>query len=555
MANKLWNPNGTTPFDYDKYKQLSKDKDYRGLAELFKTSTYDSKEKWLQAQELINDFEEQADVEDHLYKNNPEAKLDYEFLNDKLYKSDGSYINKNAERFDQEWNKIFGNEETTEIKLTKEGIDKLNEITKGDLNKLGILRKENYVISFNKTNPNKVSLMSTLYNLHEAQNVPENINKGLFGLMDTPKILYFDDDVFGELYSRGVSYNDNTYDSWLKTALKYVGNFAKASNVAVNPMAELKFNEYCVPYSTIANIIKASKQSMDTVLNDINTEPQLHNMTVTNYLGENHKQLFNLFSAGAIDLKTYNALKKELSDGYDTLLMGSDLSKYEVYSFNEDSDAPNVLTYINDNIQRSEFNQIIQNALHEHRVTYSAASDGRMTGVMVTIAPKSDSDDNPSKGTLGKGYRFFIKDLWKSKAEDALNADPTFKAQTILDNRQMIGHDYTTIDGTKISNFYGEGAIITDENGQRNATNNELHKLITEDIIAKELAHSAQDYYFDDDGNLPETKELITDLINKCDEAAIRTYNDNIVEAGLFSKKLLNIILDKLNVDIEEAIN
>ena len=145
---------------------------------------------------------------------------------------------------------------------------------------------------------------------------------------------------------------------------------------------------------------------------------------------------------------------------------------------------------VTDNIQKAALDQEMKLAIAEGRLHYSHASNGIDYGTMIVIDPKYDKKGNPVEEH--PGARFFVKDLFRSKAENSLREDTQVDAQLKYNRHMFYKHTYRAKDGARLESWENNSAIYVDSFGNKRIVGkSEIIDIIDNDIIERRLI----DYY------------------------------------------------------------
>lgn len=463
------------------YSDLLSRHDYKGLIGLLSTSTFNDENTRTTANKLIEQFQEQADIEDKLLEGaDDNIKLAYRFItsgpssNDISIDESNPLYNSPSSRFMRGWNSLA--DENNKINITfnnEEEYTKFINSLGGSEEKVrakGINLESNYAISFNTDVTDKISIYNALkdsgtFDYSEDNNLSDRYNyKGLSqegAPTASSKQVIIDD--YGNMYSPGET-------------------GALVSKKSINAH---KFNEM-----TLA--VKEANDSYAKLFEAKDIKPYINEMIVTGYMGEDDRQLQQSFSAGLLDLQSFKAMREILEEKYNRVLQTKSLSQYDVWAMNEDNEGSQVLEPLEDNLAKSEIDIEINQAIADGRLHYSHATNGLDIGTMLVIDPRVDKDGKVVGDS--KPIRLFVKDLFKSQAENALRDDTQITAQRQYAKHQTYGHVYRGADGSIISDWdqTTDSAIYTDRNGTRQTVDKaQLLDILDTDVIAKRMI----DYY------------------------------------------------------------
>lgn len=441
------------------YSDLLSKHNYKGLVGLLSSTEFTDDSARKTAEDLKRRFQEQADIEDKLLEGaDDNTKRAYYFVTSGPSKNDISTDESNplynsfSSKFMRGWNSLADENNNINIQFNENEYNKFISNLGGDENnirKKGININSNYSISFACDINDKIDI----YNALKNSGILENLKT--------------------EIYNTG--YNDPGIQ-------KSRGN--------VNNLSEEKRKLY------------SSMIGMEGAVNEANTlyaklfetkniKPYVNEMIVTGYMGEDDRKLQQSFSAGLIDLATFKEMRSILEEKYNRVLNTKSLSQFDVWSMNEDNEGSQFLEKLDDPIMKDNLDIEINQAIADGRLHYSHATNGMDIGTMIVIDP-AVKDGKIVEGS--KPRRLFVKDLFKSQAENALRNDTQTAAQMAYAKHQTYGHVYRTSDGGIINGWTGQSdsAIYKNKNGVEQVVGKaDVLDIIDNDIIAKRMI----DYY------------------------------------------------------------
>lgn len=456
------------------YSDLLSRHRYRDLVGLLSSTTFNDDATRDTATKLMEKFQEQADIEDKLLEGaDDNTKRAYRFITTGPIASDIStdesnpLYNSPSSRFMRGWNSLVDeNDNNISIKFSNENqYNKFIESLGGnerEIRNKGINLGSEYTISFKSDINDKIGVYTAL----SKSGLKEELDLKLKS----------------SLYSDPGIQHDIKPD---------INNLNKA---------EQKFYE---SITAMDNVVKEANDSYANLFNTKNVKPYLNEMIVTGYMGEDDRQLQQSFSAGLIDLQSFKAMREILEEKYNRVLQTKSLSQYDVWAMNEDNEGSQVLEPLEDNIAKSEIDVEINQAIADGRLHYSHATNGLDIGTMLVIDPKVDKDGKVIGDS--KPIRLFVKDLFRSQAENALRDDTQIMAQRQYAKHQTYGHIYRSADGGTIDswNQATDSAVYTDKNGvTQNVGKAQILDILDNDVVAKRMI----EYYnlankVDKDGN------------------------------------------------------
>ena len=456
------------------YSDLLSRHRYRDLVGLLSSTTFNDDATRDTATKLMEKFQEQADIEDKLLEGaDDNMKRAYRFITTGPIASDIStdesnpLYNSPSSRFMRGWNSLVDeNDNNISIKFSNENqYNKFIESLGGneaEIRNKGVNLGSEYTISFKSDINDKIGVYTALSKSGLKEELDLKLKTSLYA-------------------DPGIQHD-------ISPDINYLNK------------AEQKFYK---SITAMDNVVKEANDSYANLFNTKNVKPYLNEMIVTGYMGEDDRQLQQSFSAGLIDLQSFKAMREILEEKYNRVLQTKSLSQYDVWAMNEDNEGSQVLEPLENNIAKSEIDVEINQAIADGRLHYSHATNGLDIGTMLVIDPKVDKDGKVVEGS--KTIRLFVKDLFKSQAENALRDDTQITAQRQYAKHQTYGHIYRSADGGTIDgwNQATDSAVYTDKNGvTQNVGKAQILDILDNDVIAKRMI----EYYnlankVDKDGN------------------------------------------------------
>lgn len=508
------------------YSELLNKKDYRGLANLLSNTQFNDYKTRQEANRLIEKFEEQANIDDKLLERaDDNTRKAYNFITNGPSKEDMSNENSPSYKFMTAWNNMadkngnisfnFNNETEYNKFISELGGNEKN------IKDIGINLSSNYGVSFATDIKDKIQI----FNAIKKSGIIEGLN----------------------IKRMGLAYNDPGILKQNKASVYLPENQQRILD---------NFNK-------MNSVVQEANSLYNTIFE--NTKPYLSETIVTGYMGEDDKKLQQYFSNGLIDLPTFKELRNVLEEKYNRVLTTMDLTQYDVFSMNEDNNGSHVLQPLKDNLLKSQFNDEINRAIADKRIHFSHATNGLDIGTMIVIDPKVDKDGKPISGDYNNPRRFFVKDLFKSSAENSLRDRTEIVAQMQYAKHQTYKHIYRGSDFT-INDWDSttDSAIYTDSNNvSRRLNKAEILNILDDDAICKRITEYYEDANLVDDNGNGYTKQYfnvykgrgfnLTDLYNhiqaNCTMAMKEKYKGE-TETYIKHKaqKLMNNIFKKLNI-------
>lgn len=441
------------------YSDLLSRHRYRDLVGLLSSTTFNDDAIRDTATKLMEKFQEQADIEDKLLEGaDDNTKRAYRFITTGPIASDIStdesnpLYNSPSSRFMRGWNSLVDeNDNNISIKFSNENqYNKFIESLGGnerEIRNKGINLGSEYTISFKSDINDKIGVYTAL----SKSGLKEELDLKLKT----------------SLYSDPGIQHDIKPD---------INNLNKAEQKFYNSITAMN------------NVVKEANDSYANLFNVKNIKPYLNEMIVTGYMGEDDRQLQQSFSAGLIDLQSFKVMREILEEKYNRVLQTKSLSQYDVWAMNEDNEGSQVLEPLDDNIAKSEIDVEINQAIADGRLHYSHATNGLDIGTMLVIDPKVDKDGKVVGDS--KTIRLFVKDLFRSQAENALRDDTQIMAQRQYAKHQTYGHIYRSANGGTIDdwNQATDSAVYTDKNGiTKNVDKAQILDILDNDAIAKRM--------------------------------------------------------------------
>lgn len=512
------------------YSDLLSRHKYRDLVGLLSSTTFNDDATRDTATKLIEKFQEQADIEDRLLQNaDPTTRSAYNFITTGPSKNDAEVEGSFSSRFMQDWNSLADDEGNISINLrTGETYNKfISSLGKNeaDVRQKGIELTSNYGIRFKSDSTNKIEIFNAL--------------------------------------------KDSGFTDYAVFRDKAALEMSNAGEPYMSPADDPNRD---VVYTKIASMLNTVNDANDTyskLLKDV--KPYLSEMIVTGYMGEDDRQLQQSFSAGLLDLQSFKAMREILEEKYNRVLQTKSLSQYDVWAMNEDNEGSQVLEPLEDNLAKSEIDVEINQAIADGRLHYSHATNGLDIGTMLVIDPKVDKDGKVIGDS--KPIRLFVKDLFRSQAENALRDDTQITAQRQYAKHQTYGHVYRSADGGTIDgwNQATDSAVYTDKNGvTQNLGKAQILDILDNDVIAKRMI----EYYnlankVDNDGNGYteefykvyggsgfNSKTLYDNISARAYAAMARKYEGQSKEfINYKAQELVSTILKGMGVDFEDEIS
>ena len=456
------------------YSDLLSRHRYRDLVGLLSSTTFNDDATRDTATKLMEKFQEQADIEDKLLEGaDDNMKRAYRFITTGPIASDIStdesnpLYNSPSSRFMRGWNSLVDeNDNNISIKFSNENqYNKFIESLGGneaEIRNKGVNLGSEYTISFKSDINDKIGVYTALSKSGLKEELDLKLKTSLYA-------------------EPGIQHN-------IRPDINYLNK------------AEQKFYK---SITAMDNVVKEANDSYANLFNVKNVKPYLNEMIVTGYMGEDDRQLQQSFSAGLLDLQSFKAMREILEEKYNRVLQTKSLSQYDVWAMNEDNEGSQVLEPLNDNIAKSNIDVEINQAIADGRLHYSHATNGLDIGTMLVIDPKTDDNGKVIEGS--KTIRLFVKDLFRSQAENALRDDTQITAQRQYAKHQTYGHIYRSADGGTIDNWNQatDSAIYTDKNGvTQNVGKAQILDILDNDVVAKRMI----EYYnlankVDKDGN------------------------------------------------------
>lgn len=523
------------------YSDLLAKHNYRGLVDLLSKSTYKDDETRQIADKLISDFTEQADIEDKLLEGaDPNTRKAYNFMTSGPSKEDMDDEDSPGGKFMKAWNDM----------ANKEGIIKLNFNNEDEYNKfiselggnekkirnMGINLSSNYGISFTTDVKEKIQI----FNAIDKTNYVKHLN---------------------ELHDN--AYREYLYASYDVGADHYL--YENKEREARNKA----YSNIPTQLRKMKDIVNSAGASYAKLLD--NTKPYISETIATGYMGEDDKQLQQAFSNGLIDLATFKEARELLKEKYNTVLQAMDLSQYDVWSMNEDNNGSHVLQMLNNNIAKTALNDEINAAIADERLEFSHATNGLDIGTMIIINPKRDKDGKIIESDNNKPRRLFVKDLFKSQAENALRNNTEIVAQRQYAKHQTYKHIYRGSNFTITDwNPNNDTAVYTDSNGTKELLSKpDILNILDDDAICKRMIEYynlankkdkngngyTQEYYKVYSGKGFDIKTLRDNIYTKCLAAMTQKYNgqsESYIEYK--AQNMLSTILKNLNINFNNEI-
>ena len=520
------------------YSDLLSRHRYRDLVGLLSSTTFNDDATRDTATKLMEKFQEQADIEDKLLEGaDDNTKRAYRFITTGPIASDIStdesnpLYNSPSSRFMRGWNSLVDeNDNNISIKFSNENqYNKFIESLGGneaEIRNKGVNLGSEYTISFKSDINDKIGVYTALSKSGLKEELDLKLKTSVY---DEP----------------GIQHNTNPDINYLNKA-------------------EQKFYK---SITAMNNVVKEANDSYANLFNTKNVKPYLNEMIVTGYMGEDDRQLQQSFSAGLIDLQSFKAMREILEEKYNRVLQTKSLSQYDVWAMNEDNEGSQVLEPLDDSIAKSKIDVEINQAIADGRLHYSHATNGLDIGTMLVIDPKLDTNGKVIEGS--KTIRLFVKDLFRSQAENALRDDTQITAQRQYAKHQTYGHIYRSADGGTIDNWdqVTDSAIYTDKNGvTQNVGKAQILDILDNDVVAKRMIEYynlankvdkdgngyTEEFYKVYGGNGFNSKTLYDNISARAYAAMAKKYEGQSKEfINYKAQELVSTILKGMGVDFE----
>ena len=520
------------------YSDLLSRHRYRDLVGLLSSTTFNDDSTRDTATKLMEKFQEQADIEDKLLEGaDDNMKRAYRFITTGPIASDIStdesnpLYNSPSSRFMRGWNSLVDeNDNNISIKFSNENqYNKFIESLGGneaEIRNKGINLGSEYTISFKSDINDKIGVYTALSKSGLKEELDLKLKTSLYA-------------------EPGIQHN-------VRPDINYLNK------------AEQKFYK---SITAMDNVVKEANDSYANLFNTKNVKPYLNEMIVTGYMGEDDRQLQQSFSAGLIDLQSFKAMREILEEKYNRVLQTKSLSQYDVWAMNEDNEGSQVLEPLDDSIAKSKIDVEINQAIADGRLHYSHATNGLDIGTMLVIDPKLDTNGKVIEGS--KTIRLFVKDLFRSQAENALRDDTQITAQRQYAKHQTYGHIYRSADGGTIDNWdqVTDSAVYTDKNGvTQNVGKAQILDILDNDVVAKRMIEYynlankvdkdgngyTEEFYKVYGGNGFNSKTLYDNISARAYAAMAKKYEGQSKEfINYKAQELVSTILKGIGVDFE----
>jgi hypothetical protein len=543
------------------YSDLLSKHNYKGLVGLLSSTQFKDDATRKTANDLMRRFQEQADIEDKLLENtDPETKRAYHFVttgpsaddistdvNNPLYNSPSS-------RFMRGWNSLADENNNINIAFNNEAeYNKFITSLGGDekaIREKGIKLNSDYTVSFACDISDKIGIFNAIK------------DSGVYDHVDSQ-----DGEASNQYNYKGLDYTGAAIPSKSGKLIvdKYGNMYAAGESGAMTYAKSAKSSKANKFNEMVAAVDDASAQ-YEKLFEQKQIKPYLSEMIVSGYMGEDDRQLQQSFSAGLMDVQTFKEMRSILEEKYNRVLQTKSLSQFEVWAMDKDNEGSEVLQPLDDNAMKNQLDIEINQAIADGRLHYSHATNGTDIGTMIVIDP-AVKDGKVVEGSEPR--RFFVKDLFRSQAENALRDDTQTAAQMEYAKHQTYGHIYRMADGGTISGWTGQsdGGIYTNKTGTKQVVGKaDMLELIDNDIIARRmidyytLANQTDatgkgytnEYYKVYGGNGFNNTDLYNNIAAKCMAAMAAKYKG---QSESFIKykatELVGIILRGLGVDFE----
>lgn len=436
----------------DKLNEYISTRNYRGFAGYVSTLPITNSALKQRIDNISDQLLEQADIDDKLLADaDDNTRSAYNFITTGINKNEIStdpnnpLYNSYSSRFMRDWNNMVDDDGKINFSfaVSQEYDDFINTLGgTAAATKKGIELDTNYKVSI----PGDINNKIEIYNALSSANMQTTSDDfWSFSLPFFSKIWNMNTDRSGE----NKILRPSVYDS-------------EKPNNDITTLR--KYNKIATSIKNMTNYVTEANNLYDKLFS--NVSPYISEMMVTGYMGEDDKQLQQAFSNGLVDLQSFKEMRSILEEKYTRLLQTNDLSQYDIWAMNEDNRGSQVLQPLNNNLDKTKLNKEINQAIADKRLHFSHATNGLDIGTMLVIDPPIDSKTKQPKSNT-KQIRLFVKDLFKSQAENALRDDTKISAMQQYAKHQTYGHAYRGSDGSTITNWNGatDTAVYTDRNG------------------------------------------------------------------------------------------
>ena len=514
------------------YTDLLSSHNYRGLVDLLSNTNFNTDESRYRAKVLIEQFTEQADIEDKILEGaDDKLKNSYNFITSGPSSSKMSDESSPDYKFMTAWNNLSDGDNPITIKFPSEEIyDNFINSFNGDISAViekGITLGPDYSIKFNKDIEDKVGVYNAIANSGIKEHFQNRIIQSAY-------------------YEPGIARTRGT---------EYV----------LSEQERNLFNQL----TTMDSVTKEANSDYEKLLS--NVTPYINEMVVSGYMGEDDKQLQQALANGMIELNVFKEMRSVLEEKYNRVLQTKSLSQYDVWSMDEDNKGSQVLQKLDDPLLKNELDIEINNAIADGRLHFSHASNGIDIGTMIVIDQARDKNGKPISDS--KPRRIFVKDLFRSQAENALRDDTQTAAQMQYAKHQTYKHTYRGADGSTITDWdqARNSAVYTKRNGFKSVVGKaEILDIIDDDIIAKRMIDYyenanttdkngngyTQEYYKVYGNNGFNSTTLYNNISAKCLAAIASKYNGQSEDFIKYkAQELISTVLKGLGVDFEVELN
>lgn len=393
----------------------------------------------------------------------------------------------------------------------------------------------NYIV-INKTDPNIAKYLEALGELKDSnQGVGYRWKVG--GINSKGENIEKDNADGNKLYDNNGNPVGETLSSedWLESNNKYTEHPENSFSFA--NMFDTRENHWFKEMSTIdkiKDVIVNARRKQDELyqgLDENGNEKELtFSGTVMPYINADDVALEAAYHNGQIETADYNARKKIIKENVESLLRAVDFAQYGMYATNPDTDEGEALKKVETTNDIQKYAALITNSVGTDQISYSTYSNGRESGIMLTIngnIKQGDKNDitkqsNNIDDVKTKALKIFIPDKKGTfGSEEVLNQDSKYRARKEMTNAEAYGYDINVTGLGKIKNERDENGNTTwyfqDTNGTTKPVNKDIamayvnRMLITEDAI-DQLNNRLYDAtgnliqgIVDDDGNINES--------------------------------------------------
>ena len=310
-----------------------------------------------------------------------------------------------------------------------------------------------------------------------------------------------------------------------------------SSNQLIDRVQGYDTTYFLSKFKELYDIQKNAEETYNNVRNAALNKSFMAKGVVSEYMDARHAQLDGLRMKGRLTDQQYKSYVSELEERIKNYINGVGFSQYEIWS----ADSGDTYLPIEDNAERGELFDVISNANRENRLKILAANFGGMTGSLLIIQPKADSNGNAPEGDFNKGRRLFIPGFINTDAENGIQFSLSNQAEIQFNQHRAYSYPYNFENSpTKITGFDNADYRYVDKNRNEHIIDeNIVRQMIQDDLWTKKTISELPLATLKPDGTLD------MDQFNTRLDASIydyiKKYYGEFLTNGLYSTKSMEL--------------